>query len=85
VRACEKFAQRLPFSYWEETNTVMAYFIIGRTLLIHPTPDPSPYRGGEFLREITPPLIGVGNRKPLPENKSLFLRIDACFLMKRGC
>ena len=31
----------------EEINTVATYYKIGRTLLIHPTPNPSPYRGGE--------------------------------------
>ena len=44
---------RLPSSWEEglgveEKDTVITYFLIGRTLLIHPTPTPSPYRGGEL-------------------------------------
>ena len=35
-------------------------FKICRTLLIHPTPGPSPYRGGEYCGK-SAPLIGAGS------------------------
>ena len=35
-------------------------FKIGRTLLIHPTPGPSPYRGGEYCGK-SAPLTGAGS------------------------
>ena len=46
------FTSRLPSSWEEglgveEKDTVITYFLIGRPLLIHPTPNPSPHRGGD--------------------------------------
>ena len=38
-------------------------FKIGRTLLIHPTPTPSPYRGGEYCGK-SALLTGAGSRQP---------------------